>query len=83
MSTREIARRKYYQQLRYADWKRRQLIEKLYDSIDELEGRPIKRYRYYGFPFGTLELAIEKRLMAFENKYLRPYWKAQRKRRKR
>jgi hypothetical protein len=83
MSSREIARRKYYQQLRYAEWKRRRLINKTYDLIDELEGRPVKRYRYYSFPLGTLERAIEKRLVAFEKKYLRPFWKAHRKRRKR
>ena len=77
MSTREIARRKYYQQLRYAEWKRLRLIEKLYDLIDELEGRPVLRYSYYGFPLGTLERAIEKRLVAFEKKYLRPFWKTQ------
>jgi hypothetical protein len=83
MSSAEIARRKYYQQLRYAEWKRRRLIEILYDLIDELEGRPVRRYSYYGFPLGTLERAIEKRLVAFEKKYLRPFWKAQRKRRRR
>ena len=83
MSSAENARRKYYQQLRYAEWKRLRLISKAYDLIDELVGRPVKRYRYYGLPLGTLELAIEKRLLAFEKKYLRPFWKAQRKRRKR
>ena len=74
------ASQKYYRQLAYADWKRRQLIEELYRILDDLEGRPVRRRQYNIFPLGILERAIQKGLIRFEDKFLRPYWKAQNKR---
>lgn len=35
--------------------RRRQLVRGLYELIDELEGRPVRRRRSHGFPFDQLE----------------------------
>jgi hypothetical protein len=61
-----------------AEWQRRLVIRQLYEWLYELEHYPIESTDN-GFPIGTLERAIRKGLIRFEDKYLRPYWKAQKK----
>jgi hypothetical protein len=45
---------------------RRQIRRRLFELIDELEGRPVRRHRGHGFPFDQLEGGINWLLTGLE-----------------
>jgi len=79
MSSRKQVRKKYYRQLEYAAWKRRELVEQLYEMIDDLEGRPLRRSPYSYFPFNILERGIHVGLDKIENNFVKKLWTRTRK----
>ena len=74
--------RKYYRQSQVADWQKRQLIRELYRLLDQLEGYPALWPKYSPGLYGLMERIIERGLDKLETRFLRPHWKARRKRRR-
>jgi len=78
MSSQKHIQRKLDQQLKYAEFKRQELIEQLYNMVEALEGQPAQRNPYRGFPINVLERGIHAGLDQIEKRYLRRIWKKMR-----
>ena len=85
MSSRQKVRDKYYRQLRYAERKRRELIDQMYGMLIELEYQEwlLGKRKKSLFPFDLLENAIHGGLDKIEAKVLRKLWAKRRKRKRR
>ena len=57
-----------YQQL---ERQRKAMRNRLYQMIEELDGRPVDRRTYQPFPIGVLEKKIQKSLHGLENLFRR------------
>jgi hypothetical protein len=83
MHSQEHIQWKLEQQLRYAEYKRQELVDQLNAMIDALEGRSAMRNPYRGFPINLLERGIHTGLDKIEKKFLRKIWKRMRERQSR
>jgi hypothetical protein len=78
MHSQKHIQKKLEQQLRYAEFKRQELIEQLNAMVEALEGQPARRNPYRGFPINLLERAIHVGLDQIEKKFLSKVWKRMR-----
>jgi len=78
MSSQQHIQRKLDRQLKYAEFKRQELIEQLYNMVEALEGQPARRNPYRGFPINVLERGIHAGLDLIEKRFLRRIWKKMR-----
>ncbi len=83
MYSQKHIQKKLDQQLKYAEFKRQELIEQLYAMVEALEGQPARRNPYRGFPINVLERGIHAGLDQIEKKFLRKIWKRMRESRSR
>ena len=78
MYSQKHIQQKLDRQLRYAEFKRRELIDQLDAMVEALEGRPARRDPYRGFPINLLERGIHAGLDRIEKKFLMKIWKRMR-----
>jgi hypothetical protein len=71
----EHVQKKLAMQLRFAEYRRLELIDQLTAMLEALDGRPARRNPYRGFPIQQMERLIQAGLDQIEERFIKKIWK--------